>query len=221
MKFRRSMGGESRAIVKLPTMSQAPQADDARQSGDSLDAWFKREILAHEDVLVRYLSRMWPNRHDIVDLRQDTYVRVYEAAAKARPTAPKSFLFATARHLMTDRFRRQRIVAIDAVGDLESLNVLIEDVSPERQMSAHQELRRLAEAIDLLPLRCREAVWMRRVDDLPQKEVAARLGVTEKVIEKHVMKGMRLLADALARSREPAGSGRKARHDSETDHGKP
>lgn len=222
MSFRWGVGGESRAIVKIPTMSQAPQADDARQSGDSLDAWFKREILAHEDVLVRYLSRMWPNRQDIVDLRQDTYVRVYEAAAKARPTAPKSFLFATARHLMTDRFRRQRIVSIDAVGDLEALNVLIEDVSPERQLSAHQELRKLAQAIDLLPRKCREVVWMRRVDDLPQKEVAARLGVTEKVIEKHIMKGMRLLADALARSRgEPAEGGKEVRHDRETDHGKP
>ena len=41
-----SPGSESRAIVKTPTMSQAPQADDARQPGDSLDAWFKREILA-------------------------------------------------------------------------------------------------------------------------------------------------------------------------------
>lgn len=213
----------SRAIVETPTMSQAPQADDARQSGDSLDAWFKREILTHEGALVRYLSRMWPNRQDIVDLRQDTYVRVYEAAAKTRPAAPKSFLFATARHLMTDRFRRQRIVSIDSVGDVDALNVLIEDVSPERHMSAHQELRRLARAIDLLPRKCREAVWMRRVDDLPQKEVAARLGVTEKVIEKHVMKGMRLLADVLARSRGEtlAEGGREVRHDRETDRGKP
>jgi RNA polymerase sigma factor (sigma-70 family) len=203
-------------------MTQPPQADDARP-GDSLDAWFKREILAHEGQLLRYLSRMWPNRQDVVDLRQDIYVRIYEAAAKARPVAPKSFMFATARHLMTDRFRRQRIVSIDAVGDLEALNVLIEDVSPERQTSAHQELRRLTQAIDLLPRKCREAVWMRRVDDLPQKEVAARLGVTEKVIEKHVMKGMRLLADALARSRgeTAAECGREVRHGRETDHGKP
>lgn len=205
-------------------MSQAPQADEARHCGDSLDAWFKREILVHEDALVRYLARMWPNRQDIVDLRQDTYVRVYEAAARSRPVAPKSFLFTTARHLMTDRYRRRRIVSIDAVGDLESLNVLIEEISPEQQTSAHQELRKLAQAIDLLPRRCREAVWLRKVDDLPQKAVAARLGVTEKVIEKHVMKGMRLLADALSRSGGQAlveNVGKDAHRNKETDHGKP
>jgi RNA polymerase sigma-70 factor (ECF subfamily) len=38
---------------------------------------------------------------------------------------------------------------------------------------------------------------MRRVDDLSQKEVAARLGVTQKTVEKHVIKGMQLLAEAM------------------------
>lgn len=177
---------------------------------ESLDSWFKRQILVHEEALVRYLTRCWPNPGEIVDLRQDTYVRVYEAAAKARPLAPKSFLFTTARHLMTDRLRRQRIVAIDAVGDLEALNVSVEELSPEERANAHQELRRLAEAIDDLPPRCREVVWMRRVDDLPQREVAARLGVTQKTVEKHIMKGMQLLAQAMARSTGRADRSRRA-----------
>jgi len=189
---------------------------------ESLDTWFKREILAHEQALVRYLARMWPNRQEIYDLRQDIYVRVYEAAAKSRPMWAKSFLFTTARHLMTDRMRRKRIVAIDAVGDLDALNVMVEDISPEQRTSAHQELRRLAEAIDLLPPKCREAVWLRRVDDLPQKEVAARLGITEKVVEKHVMKGMKLLAAALFNSdSSTATDAAKSSANTEAQHGKP
>ena len=190
---------------------------------EPLDSWFKREILAHEGALVRYLLRTWPNRQEVYDLRQDSYVRVYEAAAKSRPQAPKSFLFATARNLMADHIRRQRIVSIDAVGDLDALNVMIEEISPEQRASAHQELRRLAEAIDLLPPKCREAVWMRRVDDLPQKEVAMRLGITQKTVEKHVMKGMKLLAALLFRNdseRAAEGATRDAGV-SEQGHGKP
>lgn len=189
---------------------------------EPLDIWFKREILAHEASLVRYLYRTWRNRQEVFDLRQDVYVRVYEAAAKTRPLAPKSFLFATARHLMTDRIRRKRIVSIDAVGDLDVLNVMIEDISPEQRTSAHQELRRLAEAIDDLPRKCREAVWLRRVDDMPQKEVAVRLGISQKTVEKHVMKGMKLLAAALFRT-ESGQSEESARSaaQKETEHGKP
>jgi RNA polymerase sigma-70 factor (ECF subfamily) len=38
-------------------------------------------------------------------------------------------------------------------------------------------------------------VWLRRVEELSQKDVAARLGITEKTVEKHIAKGMRLLAE--------------------------
>lgn len=161
----------------------------------ALDAWFVTEILAHEPALVQYLRRAWPHADELHDLRQEVYVRVYEAAGKMRPQQPKSFLFATARHLMTDRLRRGRVVSIEPAGDFESLNVLIDEVSPERRFSARQIVKRLAEAFDRLPDRCREIVWLRRVDDLPQKEVAQRLGITEKAVEKQVAKGMRLLAD--------------------------
>jgi RNA polymerase sigma factor (sigma-70 family) len=165
--------------------------------GESVDDWFKREIVVHEPALMRFLHRCWPHTQDLHDLRQEAYIRVYEAASQSRPVHAKAFLFATAKHLITDRVRRQRIVTIDTMGDLETLDVMIDDISPERRIGARQELRVLARAFDQLPDRCRETVWLRRVDRLPQKEVAARLGVTEKTVEKHLMKGMKLLTEAL------------------------
>jgi len=162
---------------------------------DSLNAWFAREILVHEGALMRYLLRSWFRREEIHDLRQEIYVRIYEAAAKVRPALPKSFLFTTARHLMTDRLRRGRVVSIEAVGDIDALNVLIDEISPERRMGARQELKRLTDAFDRLPERCREVVWLRRVEELSQKQVAARMGISEKTVEKQVAKGARLIAD--------------------------
>ncbi|WP_129778542.1 RNA polymerase sigma factor [Peristeroidobacter soli] len=164
---------------------------------EALNDWFAREILVHEAALVRYLSRTWPNRDEIHDLRQETYIRVYEAAQKALPYAAKSFLFTTARHLMADRLRRGRIVSMEAVGDLDTLNVPIAEASPEQRLNARQELMQLARAFSILPPKCREVVWLRRVDELSQKEVASRLSISEKTVESHVMKGTRLLADAL------------------------
>ncbi|ALN89258.1 RNA polymerase sigma factor [Lysobacter gummosus] len=161
----------------------------------ALDAWFTSEILVHEEALVHYLRRWWSQGDEVHDLRQEVYVRVYEAAGKSRPRQPKSFLFATARHLMTDRLRRGRVVSIEPVGDFESLNVLVDEVSPERRHGARQNLRRLAEAFDRLPERCRQVVWLRRVEELPQKQVALRMGITEKTVEKQIAKGMRLLAE--------------------------
>ncbi|MGH8213206.1 MAG: RNA polymerase sigma factor [Rhodanobacteraceae bacterium] len=159
-----------------------------------LDRWFAREILPHEESLTRFLARSWPQRDEVHDLRQEIYARVYQAAAAHRPHLPKSFLFATARHLMTDRLRRSRVVSIEAVGDLHDSNVLTDERSPDRWLEARQMLKRLAEALDRLPARCREVVWLRRVEDLPQKQIAARLGISEKTVEKQIAKGTRLIA---------------------------
>lgn len=164
---------------------------------EALDRWFADEILVHEAALLRYLTRVWPRREEIHDLRQEVYVKVYEAAIKARPRSAKSFLFTTARHLLTDRLRRARIVSIEVAGDPDVFSVLVDEISPEQETSGRQELKRLAEAFDRLPDRCRAVVWLRRVQSFSQKEVAARLGISEKTVEKQLAKGARLIADHM------------------------
>lgn len=185
----------------------------------ALDLWFKREVVVHDDALTRYLRRSWPYPDDIHDLRQETYARIYESAQTRIPIDARPFIFAIARRLMADRIRRRRIVAIDSVGDMSALNVLVDDVSPERDAAAYQELRQLAEALDALPPKCREVVWMRRIDDLSQKEVAARLGLSEKTVEKHIMKGMKRLTDAVFGSVEVEEEDQASTPEDERAHG--
>ena len=146
---------------------------------------------------MRFLSRVWPHRDERDDIRQETYARVYEAAAKTRPQTPKAFLFATVRHLMADRIRRERVVSIKAGGENDYLNVFVDEISPERQVSANEELTRLARAFDRLPPKCREVVWLRRVKGLSQREIGEKLGLKQKTVEKHLTSGARLLAQYM------------------------
>ncbi len=180
----------------------------------ALDQWFAAEILPHEGVLVRYLTRVWPNSADVLDLRQDIYVRVYESARSTLPTSPKAFLFATARNLMTDRIRHSRVVFIDSTQDYESLNVLVDEISPERRLSARQELRNLARAFDSLSEKCRNVVWLRRVEGLSQRETARRLGLHEGAVESQLARGLRVLALAVFGSADGVGPG----HERESEH---
>jgi RNA polymerase sigma factor (sigma-70 family) len=172
---------------------------------EALNAWFKREILVHETMLFRYLLRVWPRKHEVPDLRQETYARVYQAAGLARPASPRSFLFTTAHNLMADRIRHERVVSIEAVGDIDALNVSVDELSTEDLVSTREELKRAGEALDRLPPRCREVVWLRRVEGLSQREAAAALGISVKAIEQHMSKGMRLLATYML-SERGAGS---------------
>lgn len=191
------------------------QTGNVLSMSEPLDNWFKREILSHEEILVRFISRVWPRFDEVADIRQEAYARVYEAARHARPQTPKAFLFATARHLMADRIRRERIVSIRASAEHEYLNVLVDEISPEQRVDAHQELARLARAFDRLSTKCREVVWLRRVKEQSQKEVASQLGLTEKTVEKHLRTGARQLAHYM---RENALTPRTvANHLDETD----
>ena len=163
----------------------------------ALDAWFLREILPHESALTRYLRRGWIDQTEVPDFRQEIYVRIYESAAKQLPRAPKAFLFATARNLIADRMRRERVVSIDYTQDIEQLNVLPDNLSPEYRINARQELRRLASAFDQLSDQCRDVLWLRRIEGLSQRETAERLGMPEGTVESHLCRGLRFLVKAI------------------------
>jgi RNA polymerase sigma factor (sigma-70 family) len=160
---------------------------------EGLIRWFAREILSHEIALTRFLRHSWIGRRELDDLRQDVYIKVLEAAETQRPLAPKAFLFATAKNLLVDRARRNRVIPIDLLQDVDSLNVLVDDISPERAVGGLQQLLRLTRALEQLPDRCREVVWMRKIEDIPQKEIAQRLQIAEATVETHLAKGIRLL----------------------------
>ena len=171
---------------------------------NGLDLWFTNEILIHEAALTRFLKRNWNDVAEVADLRQETYARAYDAARKALPLYPKSYLFGIARNLMIDQLRQKKVVAIDAVADLEALHIASDDPGPERHYQGRQDLRRLHAALDQLPPRCREVVVLRKVEQLSQREIAARMGFSENTVEHQVVKGLRLLADTMFGHRMPA-----------------
>jgi len=164
---------------------------------EALDAWFIKEVLPLEATLVRFLQHNWRNDSDIIDLRQEVYVRVCEAALKQAPEHPRQFVFTTARNLLIDRVRRERVIPIEAVEDLDALGIAIDEPGPERTVIARESLRRLQTAIARLPTRCREAVVLKQVNGLSRREIAVRMGVSDKMVTEHLTNGMRSLADIL------------------------
>jgi RNA polymerase sigma factor (sigma-70 family) len=166
-------------------------------TAEEQNAWFVDEVLPLEAMLEAFLRRNWRDADEVADLRQEVYARVFEHGAAGRPDSTPAFVLTTARHLLIDRARRAKIVSIETFADLEDLTVPLVDTSFERQIAARSELRLLQQALDGLPARCREVVALRKIEGLSQRDVAARLGITEDTVEKQVSKGIRALAEAL------------------------
>jgi RNA polymerase sigma-70 factor (ECF subfamily) len=187
-------------------MADTPDRDrenaDSRGSGvpmnaPDVNAWFVREVLPLEAALVRFLGRRWRNRKDVEDLLQDVYVRVYEAAKKELPQPVRPFAFTVARNLLINRSRREHVVEINSVADVDTLNVFDEDPGPERRVMAREELERLRDALSKLPPRCREAVILRKIEGLSRPEIALRMGIAVQTVNRHLTDGMYALAEQL------------------------
>lgn len=164
---------------------------------EELNAWFVDQVLPLEGMLERFLRRNWRNMDEIPDLRQEVYARVYDGCAGKRPDSAQAFLLTTARNLLIDRARRTQIVSIDTFADMDAIVTTLDELCPERHVAARSELKLLQMALNLLPARCREVVELRKIEGLSQREVAARMGITEDTVERQVSKGVRALASAL------------------------
>ena len=175
----------------------APHLRDAPMTTPGVNEWFVREILPLETALMQFLRRGWRNSNDVEDLCHDVFVHIYEAASREIPHPPKPFAFAVARNLLIDRIRRENIVSIEAVADMETLGITVDEPGPDRTAIARQELRRLQTALHRLPDKWRETVVMRKIEGMSRREIAQRLGVSEKTVEKQLTQGVRALADIL------------------------
>jgi len=160
-------------------------------------AWFVREVLPLESALIHFLHHNWRNQADIDDLLQEVYMRLTAAAQKEIPAQTKAFVFSTARNLLIDRVRREQVVPIEAVADLDALGVAIDEPGPDRSVMARDELRRVQAALDRLPPRAREALLLRRVDGLSRAEIAQRMGIGEGTVKEYLSESVCALADML------------------------
>ncbi len=169
----------------------------------ALDDWFVREVLPLEGSLLRFLRRHWRHEPDLGDLRQEVYARVYAAARSGLPAQTKAFVFTSARNLLIDQVRRAQVVSLETVADMDASQHAVDPFTPERHASARDEVRRFQAGLARLPPRCREVVELRKIHGLPQREVAARMGIGEDAVERQTLLGMRALADWML-----GGSGR-------------
>lgn len=172
-----------------------------------LIAWLGREILPHEADVRTWLGRSQLQWSEVEDVIQESYCRLSALKNTAHITNPRAYFFTVARNVVMDHLRRARVVRMETVAEIDSLNVPWDAPTPETIAGARQELERISELIAHLPDRCRRIFVMRKIDGLSQREIAATLGVTETIVENDVVRGLRLILKAIAEGqKEPLSS---------------
>jgi RNA polymerase sigma factor (sigma-70 family) len=184
---------DTNSTVSPPPSDQGSRLDApagfAPQAGREL--WFRQEVYAHESTLKGYLRGTFPSVRDIDDIVQESYVRIWKARGAHPIQSAKAFLFKVARHVALDLVRRNKTSRIDALGGSSALRVIDDGPDPRDTASIREKLDLLADAVVSLPPRCREVIILHKIKGLSQKEVAAKLGLSERTVENHCQSGVK------------------------------
>jgi RNA polymerase sigma-70 factor (ECF subfamily) len=156
-------------------------------------------FLRFRDRLSRAVSRIvQPN--DVEDIVQETFLRCYQASAKAPIRHPRAFMLTTAKNLALNHVAKADNRLVRGVASLDDSAVPLyrerqDNCEPERS----EEFLLLCRAVRTLPLQCRRAFILKKVYGLSRKEIASYMGIAESTVQKHVAKGVLICAEFLER----------------------
>ncbi len=180
----------------VPRIVEKP-VDAPVQNAASLQELFRRDLR----VLLTLVRRVVRRPSDAEDIVQDAFLRVWRAMELGLVRSPRAVLFKTAHNLALNHVRNPRNHVADPVsGSAEPMH---DAPTAEEQMIVEEDLDACRQAFAQLPLRCREALTLRVVDELSYKEMSERLGLSVSTLEKHYIRGRRLCRDMLHDERGP------------------
>jgi len=164
---------------------------------------FTKLFAESRQALHRYILRFVGSSETAKEIVQEAFLRTYRQRDSV--TTLRAFLFSTARNLAANEYRHRRTVERGPVGDLGDSRVNSECESLETGLLKDERNRLIQEAIDRLPPQCRAALTLRVFHECSYKEVAEKLGISAKTVEKHIARGLRETHRFLKRRYEANG----------------
>jgi len=161
--------------------------------------WLTRNVLPHEALLRARLSAICVYDLDIEDVIQETYTRILSVPSLESIRYPKQYALQTAKAVIIDHVRHSHVISITSSGSLETLDVLVPEASCEQRLEFQGEIIAVADALAQLSQLCRETLILRRIEGLSQREVALRLKISESMVEKYMVQGVRQLIKIFGR----------------------
>lgn len=142
--------------------------------------------------LLNFCSRTVKDRDAAADVVQESYARVLAIQHANLPIAePRALLYQTARHVMVDLHRRERLRSHDDLGSIAEAEhpVMPAHLQPDALLASAQVIAAYVVTIEALPPRCREAFILHVFDGLAHAQIAECMGASVSMVEKHIARG--------------------------------
>jgi RNA polymerase sigma-70 factor (ECF subfamily) len=155
---------------------------------------FKDLFEAHFDAIRNYVFFRCGNMDTASDIAQDVFLRVWEKRSSLMHDYLKPLLYKIASDTYISTFRREEY----CINYLQSINENDNAAaSPEDEAIYREAAAAYTSSLAKMPEARRVIFLMSREEGMKYKEIAERLGISIKTVEKHVSAALRALRTEL------------------------
>jgi RNA polymerase sigma factor (sigma-70 family) len=160
-----------------------------------------RELLTRDYVKWRNrLMRRFGSADVAAEILHETYLRLGAVDAAGVVRNPDAYLYRTALNVAADAWEQDRRWLDKAT--IEAARRRDDDaLDPEEILRAQQEWRALLAALDELPPRRRAVFLAARLEELPHRAIAERLGVSTDTVDRELQQAFEFFAKRLGKIR--------------------
>jgi RNA polymerase sigma factor (sigma-70 family) len=161
----------------------------------SLTQNFDAMVLRYRSPLHGYFRRQGIV-DDAEDLVQEVFIRLAQSYARMRWDNPDGYVFTIASNILTD-YRRKGSSRGAGRHDELSNDLASSGESPERSLLNRDRIQQVVSTLKSLHPNCYHSFILHRFENMPQAEIATRLGLSVSTIEKHIMTALNHLNKTL------------------------
>jgi RNA polymerase sigma-70 factor, ECF subfamily len=159
-------------------------------------------VQRYKDELTNFAQRFLGDRDDAEDVVQETFVRVWRKRASYAPPARFStWLYTIASNLAKTRLRRLSLRRFIRLGsshqDGPVFDLPDDGAGPDGAADETIREERIQEALKSLPVRFREAIVLRDIQQLSYEEIAAITGGAMGTVKSRINRARAMLRDQL------------------------
>lgn len=159
--------------------------------------------MPYESRVRAWLMRARVSAEDVDELIQEAYCRLSMLDSVDHIDRPGAYFFSIARNLLMRRLKRQQVVSIEAIAEIEAYQDCLSP-SPEQAAGMKLEYDKMLAFLATLPERCRTIVQLRKIDGWSQRQIAEHMGISEKAVEKQVWVGVKAIREAWSKAEAAA-----------------
>lgn len=147
---------------------------------------FKSIFVAQAEGLRNFMYYKTGNLQQAEDLMQEAFGKLWENCKKVTAVKAKSFLFTVANNTFLNQVAHKKVVLkFEQVGHTDRDNE-----TPAFLLEQAEFKQKLENVIQSLPQGQREVFLMNRIDKLKYREIAEKLDISVKAVEKRMHKAL-------------------------------